>query len=275
MAYLTKKRPSISQKISKLGLSNFNTLKKLISLSFIMLFFTAFSAITAQQKDITLEEIWGGAFRTQGLDVLRSLKNGKEYAVLNYDRQSKESSIDVYDYKSGKKVSTLLNTKDLKGIDLVLSYELSKDESKILFSTELQQLYRRSTLGTYYVYDVKTKEFTLVSANKIQEPTFSNDGNKIAYGFENNLFIKDLNSNETAQITTDGKKNSIINGITDWVYEEEFAFVRAFEWSVNGDKLAYIKFDETEVPQFNMDLYGKELYPSADTFKYPKAGEKN
>ncbi|HPE83126.1 MAG TPA: DPP IV N-terminal domain-containing protein, partial [Aequorivita sp.] len=250
-------------------------MKKILSLSFLLLFFTAFSNLTAQQKNITLEEIWSGAFRTQGLDVLRSLNNGKEYAVLNYDRQNKASTIDVYDYKSGEKVRTLLNSKDLKGIDYVISYEFNKDESKILFSTELEQIYRRSSLGTYYVYDVKTKDFRLVSTNKVQEPTFSNDGSKIAYGFENNLYIKDLNSGETKQITTDGKKNSIINGITDWVYEEEFAFVRAFEWSLDGDKLAYIKFDETDVPEYTMDVYGNNLYPYAETFKYPKAGENN
>ncbi len=250
-------------------------MKKLHSLTFLALFLTAFCPFTAQQKNATLEEIWGGEFRTQHLDALRSLNNGKEYAVLNFDRQNKTSTVDVYDYKSGKKARTLLNSNDLKGINYVISYEFNKDESKILFSTELQQVYRRSTLGTYYVYDVKTKDFSLVSTNKIQEPTFSNDGSKIAYGFENNLYIKDLNSGNTKQITLDGKKNSIINGITDWVYEEEFAFVRAFEWSANGDKLAYIKFDETEVPQFNMDVYGNELYPTADTFKYPKAGENN
>jgi dipeptidyl-peptidase-4 len=254
---------------------NFNTLKKLISLSFLLLFLTAFSTLTAQQKDITLQEIWGGAFRTQGLDALHSLNNGKEYSVLNYDRQARASTIDVYDYKSGKKVRTLLNTKDLKGIDYIISYEFNKDETKILFSTELKQIYRRSSLGTYYVYDIKTKDFNLVSTHKIQEPTFSDDGSKIAYGFENNLYIKDLNSGDTKQITTDGKKNSIINGITDWVYEEEFAFVRAFEWSLEGDKLAYIKFDETDVPEFGMDIYGTNLYPHEEVFKYPKAGENN
>lgn len=254
---------------------NFNTLKRFNFLPFLLLFLTAFSTLTAQQKNLSLEEIWGGAFRTQGLDVLHSMDSGKEYAVLNYDRQNKVSTVDVYDYKSGEKARTLLNTKDLNGIDFVISYEFNKDESKILFSTELQQIYRRSSLGTYYVYDVKTKDFSLISTNKIQEPTFSNDGSKMAYSFENNLYIKDLNSGETKQITTDGKKNSIINGITDWVYEEEFAFVRAFEWSVNSDKLAYIKFDETDVPEYTMDIYGKNLYPFAETFKYPKAGENN
>ncbi|MBK5214660.1 MAG: S9 family peptidase [Flavobacteriaceae bacterium] len=250
-------------------------MKRFNFLPFLLLFLTAFSTLTAQQKNLSLEEIWGGAFRTQGLDVLHSMDSGKEYAVLNYDRQNKVSTVDVYDYKSGEKARTLLNTKDLNGIDFVISYEFNKDESKILFSTELQQIYRRSSLGTYYVYDVKTKDFSLISTNKIQEPTFSNDGSKMAYSFENNLYIKDLNSGETKQITTDGKKNSIINGITDWVYEEEFAFVRAFEWSVNSDKLAYIKFDETDVPEYTMDIYGKNLYPFAETFKYPKAGENN
>ncbi len=250
-------------------------MKKQFSLISLLLFLTVFSTLTAQQKNITLEEIWSGAFSTQGLDVLRSLNNGKEYAVLNYDKQDKASTVDVYNYMSGEKVRTLLNSRDLKGIDYVISYEFNKDESKILFTTELQQIYRRSSLGTYYVYDIKTKNFNLVSTNKIQEPTFSNDGSKIAYGFENNLYIKDLNSGEVVQITTDGKKNSIINGITDWVYEEEFAFVRAFEWSLNGDKLAYIKFEEIDVPEYTMDVYGNNLYPSAETFKYPKAGENN
>ncbi len=250
-------------------------MKSLRSLPFLVLFLTVLSTLTAQQKNISLQEIWGGAFRTQGLDALHSMNNGKEYAVLNYDRQNKVSTVDVYDYKTGDKVRTLLNTSELKGINHVISYEFSKDESKILFTTELRKVYRRSSLGTYYVYDIATKQIYLVSNNQIQEPTFNNDGSKIAFGFENNLYIKDLKTNETLQITKDGNKNAIINGITDWVYEEEFAFVRAFEWSTDGDRLAYIKFDETEVPQFNMDLYGMELYPSADTFKYPKAGEAN
>ncbi|MDP2685864.1 MAG: S9 family peptidase [Aequorivita sp.] len=253
-------------------------MKRINSLLFLLLFLTAFSTLTAQKKSISLDDIWkpgSSVFKTERLEVLHSMNNGKEYAVLNYDRQNKASTVDVYDYKSGEKVKTLLNSKDLKGIDFVISYEFNKDESKILFSTEIEQIYRRSSRGTYYVYDVKTKNFSLVSTNKIQEPTFSNDGNKIAYGFENNLYVKDLNSSETKQITTDGKKNSIINGITDWVYEEEFSFVRAFEWSTNSDKLAYIKFDENDVPEYTMDVYGNNLYPFADTFKYPKAGENN
>jgi len=241
----------------------------------LVLFVLAISVATAQKKEITLEDIWGGTFRTERLDALRSLDNGKEYAVLNYSRQTSSSTVDVYDYKSGKKVRTLVNSNDLPGISYIISYELSEDESKLLLATQLKQIYRRSSLGTYYVYDIKTKQLDLVSQKQIQEPTFNSDASKVAFGHDNNLYIKDLKSGDELQITTDGQKNSIINGITDWVYEEEFAFVRAFDWNKDGDKLAFIKFDETSVPRFSMDVYGTDLYPSQQVFKYPKAGDPN
>ena len=248
-------------------------MKKTAYTSLLLLFLTAVSTLTAQQKNITLEDIWGGQFRAEYLDVLRSLDNGKEYSVLNRSRNG--STVDVYDYKSGKKVRTLVNSNSLPEVDQIISYEFSDDEGKLLLATRLKQIYRRSSLGTYYVYDIDSKKLTLVSEDQIQEPTFTKDGSKVAYGKDNNLFIKNLKSGETLQITSDGEKNSIINGITDWVYEEEFAFVRAFDWNKTGNKLAYIKFDETEVPRFSMDVYGKELYPTQDVFKYPKAGEPN
>ncbi|OAB79811.1 S9 family peptidase [Cochleicola gelatinilyticus] len=241
---------------------------------FLVLFLTATTILSAQQ-DITLNDIYGGAFRTEGLDALRSLKNGTEYSVLNYDRDAKASTIDVYNYKTGKKERTLLSSNDLPGIDYLISYEFSDDESKLLLATKLEQIYRRSSLGTYYVYDLKSKDLTLVSENQIQEPTFNKNGSKVAYGYNNNLYIKDLKSDATKQITFDGKKNSIINGITDWVYEEEFGFVRAFDWNNAGNKLAFIRFDETDVPRFSMDVYKETLYPDQQVFKYPKAGDPN
>lgn len=250
-------------------------MNKILLTPIFVLFLTAITTLSAQQKDITLNDIWSGSFRTEGLDALRSLNNGKEYSVLNYDRKTKLSTVDVYNYKSGEKVRTIVNTDDLDGITRILSYEFNKDESKLLLATDLEQIYRRSSLGTYYVYEVQSKKFELVSTNKIQEPTFNNDGTKIAYGFNNNLHVKDLNNGKEKQITSDGKKNSIINGITDWVYEEEFAFVRAFDWNKDGSKIAFIRFDESEVPEFSMDVYGKELYQTQQVFKYPKAGEAN
>tara|TARA_B100000795_G_scaffold74419_1_gene52785 strand:+ start:43817 stop:45994 length:2178 start_codon:yes stop_codon:yes gene_type:complete len=250
-------------------------LKTTTYLRFFLLFLITISSVTGQQKDITLEEIWSGGFRTQGLEELRSLKNGKQYAVLNYNRRSSASTVDVYDYKTGEKVKTVVSSNQVEGATYFLTYSFSEDESKLLLATDLEQIYRRSSLGTYYVYDIYNKEMTPVSEQKIQEPVLNAAGTKVAYGYNNNIFIKDLASGSTTQITNDGLKNSIINGITDWVYEEEFAFVRAFDWNKDGTKIGYIKFDESEVPRFSMDVYGTDLYPTQQVFKYPKAGDPN
>lgn len=232
-----------------------------------------FSAI-GQQKQLRMEEIWDGTFQTKSLFRLHSLKNGKEYTVMQYD-SNRNRTIDVYRYDTGEKLRSLLNTSDYPELKSLFQYSFSPDESKLLLGTENQPIYRRSVLAVYYVLDLSSGKLVQVDKDKIQEPSFSADGSKIAYGKENNLFIKDLKSNATTQVTTDGKKNEIINGIADWVYEEEFAIVRMFDWSADGNYLAYIKFDESQVPEFSMDVYGKGLYPTQQVFKYPKAGENN
>jgi len=243
-----------------------------ISLLFVSLLLA--SAIsTAQKKKITLEEIWRGAFRTEGMDELRSMKNGKQYTVLNFNRNPRSSSIDKYDYKTLEKVETIVSSSE--AIPFFSSYEFSTDESQVILATEVEPIFRRSRLGIYYVYDIANKSIKKISENKIQEPELSPDGSKVAYAFDNNIYILDLGSGDTQQITSDGVYGSIINGITDWVYEEEFAFVQAFEWNSDGTKIAFIRFDETNVPQFSMDVYGTDLYPFQYEFKYPKAGEEN
>ncbi|MDD7886548.1 S9 family peptidase [Flavivirga sp. 57AJ16] len=247
---------------------------KYLKLSFYICFFTTFF-LSAQTKEITLESIWNGSFRTERMDVLHSMANGQEYAVLNFDRQSRTTTIDIYDYKTLKKVKTLVNSGALEAVQYFTDYTFSEDEDKVILATQETAIYRRSTLGNYYVYDVNEASLTLIDEDKIQEPTFSPDGNKVAYAKANNLYVKDLQSGETSQITFDGKKNAIINGITDWVYEEEFAFVRAFEWNAASNKIAFIRFDETNVPEFSMDVYGEGLYQTQQVFKYPKAGEAN
>jgi dipeptidyl-peptidase-4 len=125
------------------------------------------------------------------------------------------------------------------------------------------------------LYDTTNKKVSKVFDFQVQEPTFSPDGKKIAFARDNNLYVFDIASKQITAITSDGKKNSVINGITDWVYEEEFAFVRAFDWSKDSKKVAYIRFDESQVPEFSMSMFKKDLYPTVETFKYPKAGEKN
>ncbi|WP_010229937.1 S9 family peptidase [Gillisia marina] len=239
------------------------------------LFLVGTSAIFAQEKQVTLEDIWSGTFSQERLESLKSLNNGTEYIVLNQDRKTGTCSIDIFDYKSGEKKGSLLNSSDLSELERFQSYELSSDEKMILLATELDPIYRRSSQGIFYTYDVKSKELKKLSDHKIQEPTFSPDNSKVAYVFENNLFVKDLTTRKETQITKDGKKNEVINGITDWVYEEEFSFVRGFDWNADGTKIAFLRFDEVEVPEFSMDIVGSDLYPTASTFKYPKAGEAN
>ncbi len=244
-------------------------------ISFFLLIFAVSATICAQNKSVALEDIWNGTFRTEGLDALRSLNNGKQYMVLNFDRNSKTSSIDIYDYEGLNKIGTVVNSDDLSTIPNFSSYAFSADETKVLLVTEREAIFRRSSLAIYYVYDVASKTTLKISDIKIQEPTFSPDNRKVAYVSENNIYIFDIATQNTTQVTTDGIKNKIINGITDWVYEEEFGFVRAFDWNADGSKIAFLKFDETSVPEFSMDVYGANLYQTQTVFKYPKAGEEN
>ncbi|MFV8357171.1 S9 family peptidase [Flavobacterium sp. XS1P32] len=244
--------------------------KKIITL-FLFLCFT----VVGQQK-ITIDEMYNGTFRAKGMDELQSLINTNQYTVLNADRQSRSMQIDLYDFATLKKVATLIDTKAHKelaqGID---SYTFDATEKLILIACNTNQIFRHSFTADYYLYDIANKKLKKLFDFQVQEPTFSPDGKKIAYSKENNLFVYDVTTTTSTPITRDGQKNSIINGITDWVYEEEFAFVKAFDWSADSKKIAYIRFDESQVPEFSMSMFGKDLYPAMQTFKYPKAGEKN
>ena len=228
---------------------------------------------TTGSKNITLEEIWDGSFSAQRMNALNSM-NGDFYSLLNIDTETNATTIDVYSYRTLEKVKTLVNSTNLKDLEGFSSYHFNNDETKLILGTDFEKIYRRSFKGTFYAFDIASKELSLIGKN-IQEPVFSPDNNKVAYGKDNNLFIKDFKNNRTIQITKDGKKNQIINGITDWVYEEEFGFVRAFEWSKDSKNVAFLRFNESQVPTFSMDLVGTQNYPEQQVFKYPKAGEKN
>lgn len=244
---------------------------KLLSLLFFVSVFTVFG-----QQKITVESIYSGAFRAKGMDALQAMKNTNQYTVLNSNRENRSKQIDLYNYASLQKVRTLLDTKDFPllndGID---SYSFSQDEKSILIANGTTPIFRHSFTATYFLFNIETNQLVRLFDFPVQEPTFSPDGKKIAYAKDNNLFVYDIASKTTTSITSDGKKNSIINGITDWVYEEEFAFVKAFDWSADSKKIAFIRFDESEVPEFSMSIFEKNLYPTTQTFKYPKAGEKN
>jgi len=228
------------------------------------------------EAQLTNDLIWGAKspFREESVDRVNSMNDGEHYTALNYNK--KEWTIDKYSFKSYDKIGTVLSSSDLK-LDKAIrlqNYSFNDDETKLLLVTEITPIYRRSYTAIYYIHDLTTGKTELLIDKKVRHAEFSPDGDKVAYVFENNLYFKVLSSGNFVSITTDGGYNTIINGATDWVYEEEFAISKAYEWSANGRSIAFIRFDESEVKEFSMDIYGS-LYPYQYTFKYPKAGEDN
>ncbi len=144
----------------------------------------------------------------------------------------------------------------------------------MLIETNSEQIYRHSFIANYYVYTLATKTLVSVSPAKVMHAEISPDGKKVAFLRDNNILYFDLEANRIYPVTMDGERNKIINGSCDWVYEEEFAFTKAWQWSPNSDMIAYYRFDESKVKEFSMSMYG-ELYPNEYRYKYPKAGEAN
>jgi dipeptidyl-peptidase-4 len=252
-----------------------------IYLVIIFLFLFCFK-IDAQNvsKQITLEDLFTKrTFTERTIDGLRSMSDGEHYSRFNdnYDLILKCS------YKTGKIVDTICKLSETR-LNEVFDYKFNSDESKILFETNRKAIYRHSYSAEYYVWDLKSKNIKQISDKKVQQiADFSPDGSKVAFVFENNLYYSNLETGIEVQITNDGAKNQIINGIPDWVYEEEFSFNKAFEWSPDSEKIAFIRFDETRVRTFDMTVYAglapklksNILYPENRQWKYPKAGEDN
>jgi dipeptidyl-peptidase-4 len=240
-------------------------------------FFIAFISVAngwAQQAELTVKDIFNYQYEPQRLEAIRSMSNGKNYTVLEVDRQNQTAAIIKKAYADPKSEITLLATDSQKGIPFFTAYSFSKDESMVLLTLDEIPIYRRSKFGQYALYNFTTGQLESVSENWIQEPQLSPDGQKVAYVQERNLYVKVLATGQVTQLTFDGDEQTI-NGITDWVYEEEFGFVRAFAWNTASDHLAFLHFDESQVPVFSMDVYGTDLYPFPYTFRYPKAGEAN
>jgi dipeptidyl-peptidase-4 len=244
----------------------------------LILWVSGISVVFSQsKKDITLAEIWASpAFRSQQIMGINPMKDGMHYTTLTTNDE--QLLIQKFNYEQTEKESDILLSTDYTlpngKTPEFGEYTFCEDESKLLVPTESEPIYRYSSRSAFVVIDLKAKTAAYLSAGKQQYAEFSPDGKKVAFVRDNNLFIKDLeNGNETG-ITSDGKQNSIINGATDWVYEEEFALAQAFFWSPDSKRLAFLKFNESSVKEFNMPTYGT-LYPGDYRFKYPKAGEDN
>ncbi len=231
--------------------------------------------VVSQQKEITLQDIWGSRkFYPKSVRDLTPMKDGETYSILKGD------SINLYNFESGAYINTLAIGKemipagDTAAIELS-DYTFSKDEKKLLIATATEYIYRYSSVSEFYIWDIPAKKLSRLSlGGKQRLATFSPDGTKVAFVRDNNLIVTDLANNVEVQVTNDGKQNEIINGTTDWVYEEEFAITKGFEWSPDGKKIVFYRFDESKVPEFSMMEWG-ELYPTVTKFKYPKAGEVN
>lgn len=226
------------------------------------------------QQDITLEDIWQEyRFSARSVPGFNFLQDGRSYTRLEDNR------VVQYDLTTGQQTGLLFDAAkvDAKGFyGEIDDYAFSADESRMLIKTETESIYRRSTKAYFFVYDREDQSLTPVfPEGRHMYATFNPEGDKVAFVYENNLYYRDLDAGQVVQVTDDGVANEIINGSADWVYEEEFGFAKAFQWSPDGKKLAFYRFDERAVQEFTMTNYRNELYPEYVTFKYPKVGTEN
>jgi dipeptidyl-peptidase-4 len=242
----------------------------------ILSFLFVFSFYSVQAQDITVEKIWKNyEFYPKSIEGFKSMNDGEHFT-----RPTEDLSIYKYSISNANDKGELLMDGRLmvyQGKQIAFDdYEFNADESKILLLTNVESIYRRSYSAVYYLFDLKTKK--LQPLDEVNQPQtlaeYSPDGKSVSYIHGNDLFVKNIESGKVTKLTKDGKRNKIINGTTDWVYEEEFSITKAYGWSPDSKMIAFLRFDEKEVKEFTMEMYG-ELYPEEYKYKYPKAGEDN
>ena len=243
-----------------------------------LLSFLLVGSLAAQNgsKRVDLKEITDGQFRqVTNIGEMRSMPDGEHYTAMNDAR----NMIIKYSYRTGNPVDTLFNTGKAREctFDKFDGYTISSTGHHILVWRDTEPIYRRSFKANVYDYDVRRNYVKPISDSKGKQmiPTFSPDGRMVAYVSDNNIWIRKFDYDTEVQVTKDGEMNKILNGITDWVYEEEFAVTNLMAWSPNSEQLAFVRFDESEVPEYSMQMFGEGLYPGYYNYKYPKAGEKN
>ena len=235
------------------------------------------SASEQEPTPITLEDIWqDGTFRARGVGAVRSMNDGEHYCVLT------RTGVEQRSYATGEKTRDVcLFNAPGKGVaparplPPIEGYDFDRDERQLLLSAGFEPIYRRSGVSDYYVLDIASGHVKkITNAGKVRLATFSPDGKSVAYVRDNDLYLYDIASDKETRVTTDGQANAIINGTTDWVYEEEFAITRGFLFSPDSRKIAFMRFDESRVREYSMQMWGA-LYPEEYRYKYPKAGEDN
>ncbi|MBR9861703.1 prolyl oligopeptidase family serine peptidase [bacterium] len=241
------------------------------------LFFTLFGF--AQQRDIELTDIWAsGTFYPKTISGFVNLNDGKTYCIKKSDQKG-NSLVEKLDYSTGESKGLVIDgarlatAMKLEAFNFS-TFELSADESKALLQFNAESIYRHSFRANAVVVNLSDYSYSMVDDDKVRYPTFDPTGTKVAFVKNNDLYIRDLVKSKTTRVTKDGEKNAIINGAVDWVYEEEFSMSRGYEWNVDGTYIAFYKFDESEVKEWVMPIYG-DLYPYQERYKYPKAGEAN
>lgn len=248
-----------------------------------VLFYVLMCLVTLQAQKVTLQDVANGTYRAQSIQGLKPMLDGEHYTQISKDHKR----IVKYSFKTGKEVATIFDVATarnhkLKSFD---DYIMSPDESLILIQTETKPIYRRSFTAVYYIYNVRNRTLEPLSNNGPQQvPLFSPDSHQIAFVRNNNIYlIKLLFGNSESQVTKDGEYNKVLNGIPDWVYEEEFSYNRAFDFSADSKMIAYVRFDESQVPMYSFPWYKGmapektkyTTYPGSYNYKYPKAGVVN
>lgn len=242
----------------------------------------AATQLVAGQK-LSLKDITSGQFRGESIAAVTPLADGESYAQISADGKQ----IVKYSFRTGKQVQVLFDAATARGANIsrVEGYIVSPDGKRILIQTQTNPIYRHSFTATYFIYTIANNKLEPLSDGGPQQtPVWSPDGLQVAFVRDNNIFlVKLLYNNSESQVTKDGKRNEVINGLPDWVNEEEFSFNSAMVFSADSKQIVWVRYDESAVKEYSMQMF-RASHPSMDenrdypgfyTYKYPKAGQQN